>query len=216
MIRHIDLAEISDGRRYRANDMVKADCGGCEGCFSCCEGMGTSVVLDPYDVHQLVKGLSVTFEQLLASVLELNVVDGLILPNVKMAGEKERCGFLDGQGRCLVHAFRPGFCRMFPLGRFYEEDGFWYFLQVQECRRKNRGKIKVRKWIGVPEFNRYEGFVLAWHGFLKKRQEQVSGAPDGELARSLYMKILKEFYLQPFDSGRDFYEQFEERVQSFG
>ena len=90
MIRHIDLAEISDGRRYRANDMVKADCGGCEGCFSCCEGMGTSVVLDPYDVHQLVKGLSVTFEQLLASVLELNVVDGLILPNVKMAGEKEQ------------------------------------------------------------------------------------------------------------------------------
>ncbi|NBH70806.1 YkgJ family cysteine cluster protein [Clostridiaceae bacterium] len=216
MKRQVDLAEISDGRRYGANDMVKADCGGCEGCSSCCEGMGKSVILDPYDVQELAKGLSLTFEQLLASVLELNVADGLILPNLKMAGEQERCGFLDGQGRCRVHPFRPGFCRMFPLGRIYEGDGFWYFLQVQECRRQNRGKVKVRKWIGVPEFSRYEKFVLAWHGFLKKWQGQVCGEPDGELARSVCMRILKEFYLRPFDGGRDFYGQFEERVREFG
>ena len=75
MRREIDLTEISDGKRYEANDMVRVDCGGCQGCFSCCEGMGTSVILDPYDVRELTKGLSLTFEQLLNSVLELNVVD---------------------------------------------------------------------------------------------------------------------------------------------
>ena len=37
MLRDIDLNEISDGRLYTANDMVKADCMGCQGCASCCQ-----------------------------------------------------------------------------------------------------------------------------------------------------------------------------------
>lgn len=212
MRREIDMAEISDGRRYQANDMVRADCGGCEGCFSCCEGMGASVILDPYDVRELTQGLSATFEQLLTSVLELNVVDGIVLPNLKMTGEKERCGFLNEQGRCRVHAFRPGFCRLFPLGRIYEGDTFEYFLQVKECRRQARGKVKVRKWIGVPEFSRYEQFVRKWHHFLKACQEQIREVPDGESARLLCMQVLKTFYMKPFHEQRDFYDEFEERL----
>ena len=35
MERRIDLAEISDGKLYGAEDMVKADCGDCEGCSAC-------------------------------------------------------------------------------------------------------------------------------------------------------------------------------------
>ena len=32
MKRNIDIKEISDGKLYGPNDMVKADCRGCEGC----------------------------------------------------------------------------------------------------------------------------------------------------------------------------------------
>ena len=47
MERNIDMKEVSDGRLYTSNDLVKADCGGCEGCSACCQGMGESIVLDP-------------------------------------------------------------------------------------------------------------------------------------------------------------------------
>ena len=57
MLRNVDLSEISDGKLYDANDMVKADCKGCEGCSACCRGMGKSIVLDPLDVHHLTIGL---------------------------------------------------------------------------------------------------------------------------------------------------------------
>ena len=50
MRREVTLEEISDGRLYEANDMVKADCQDCKGCFDCCTGMGDSVVLDPLAV----------------------------------------------------------------------------------------------------------------------------------------------------------------------
>ena len=80
------------------------------------------------------------FETLLAGKIELNVVDGIILPNLKMAGAEDGCGFLTEEGRCGIHPFRPGICRLFPLGRYYEENGFRYFLQVHECQKENRRK----------------------------------------------------------------------------
>ena len=65
MRREVTLEEISDGRLYEANDMVKADCQDCKGCFDCCTGMGDSVVLDPLDVWRLCTGLSLDFDGLM-------------------------------------------------------------------------------------------------------------------------------------------------------
>ena len=173
MNREMDMAEVSDGKLYGLDDMVKADCAGCEGCHACCTGMGTSVVLDPFDAYRMTAGTGKTFEALLAGPLELNVVDGIILPNLKMAGEEEACSFLDQNGRCRIHAYRPGICRLFPLGRIYGDGGFKYFLQVYECAKETRAKVKVKKWIDMPEPKRYDEFVCTWHYFLKG-----SGAGD--------------------------------------
>ena len=95
MEREIDLKEISDGKLYSSSDMVKADCGDCKGCSACCQGMGSSILLDPYDIYRLSTGTGLSFEDLLKGRIELNMSDGLILPNLKMAGEKEACSFLN-------------------------------------------------------------------------------------------------------------------------
>lgn len=44
MERNVSMDEISDGRLYGLNDMVKADCRDCEGCSACCRGMGLSLI----------------------------------------------------------------------------------------------------------------------------------------------------------------------------
>ena len=120
MKRNVSIEEISDGRLYTSNDLVKADCGGCRGCSVCCHGMGTSVILDPLDAVRLAAGLDRSVEELIGlGLLELNVVDGIVLPNLRMAGGDEACVFLNEEGRCSVHAYRPGICRLFPLGRYY-------------------------------------------------------------------------------------------------
>ena len=66
MRREVSLEEISDGRLYELNDMVKADCQDCAGCHDCCEGMGDSVVLDPMDVYRLSQGLGKSPTELVA------------------------------------------------------------------------------------------------------------------------------------------------------
>ena len=213
MERNIDLNEISDGRFYTANDMVRADCQGCEGCSVCCHGMGKSILLDPLDVHRICTYFRIPFEALLADHVELNVVDGMILPNLKMVGEDEHCIFLNQEGRCGIHKIRPGFCRLFPLGRLYEDRSFKYILQTKECVKTDRQKIKVRKWLDIPELDQYEKFVNDWHYFLLDVQEVLYNAEDSELIRNLNLFVVNRFYLKPYDQGQDFYPQFYQRLK---
>ena len=211
MEQNIDMNEVSDGRLYTANDLVKADCRGCHGCAACCQGMGHSVILDPLDVFWLCCGLGTGFEALLAERIELYIADRLILPNLRMA-EEERCTFLDPEGRCSIHGFRPGMCRLFPLGRFYEEQGFRYFLQVHECPKPDKGKVKVRKWLDIPELKRYERFITDWHDFLKEQRKLVE--TDPEQIKPVSMELLNRFYVTPYEPDQDFYEQFYRRLKN--
>ena len=213
MRREVTLEEISDGKLYDANDMVKADCQDCKGCCDCCKGMGDSVLLDPYDVCRLSRGLQRTPEDLIGNVLELGISDGNILPHLAMKGAEERCVFLNGEGRCVVHAIRPGFCRLFPLGRYYSEDGFKYILQIHECTKKNRSKIKVKKWLDTPNLKQYEKFIWEWHLFLLDVQEVFYQTEDADLIKNLNMYVLSRFYYKEYDEKKDFYEQFYERLE---
>jgi Fe-S-cluster containining protein len=88
---------------------------------------GDSIILDPYDVFRMMKNLETSFEGLMKEYVELSVYDGLILPHLKMDGKMGKCSFLNEEGRCSIHEFRPGFCRLFPLGRIYEDGTFHYF-----------------------------------------------------------------------------------------
>lgn len=218
MERDVDLKEISDGRFYTAGDMVKIGCNDCAGCSECCRVVADTIILDPYDIFQLESVLKTGFEGLLAERVELSVVGGIILPHLKIRGGGEGCTFLDGEGRCMIHDARPGFCRMFPLGRIYENGDFKYFLQVHECSYPNKTKIKVKKWLGIPELSRYEQFVRDWHFFLKKVQETLSDEENGEIAKSVNMHLLNQFYGRPYRIGGadgetpDFYGQFYERL----
>lgn len=196
---------------YTANDMVKV-CSGCGGCSECCRGMGESVILDPLDVRRLQAALGKDFSELSQQCLELNVVDGVILPNLRMAGEREQCVFLDARGRCSIHAHRPGFCRMFPLGRYYHDGTFSYFLQRGECRTEPKTKVKISRWIDMPDGKRYERYVLDWHNFLESVQTLLEHEKEEQLARDLNVYILEQFYAAPYTAD-DFYGQFEERLK---
>ena len=213
MRREIDINEISDGKLYTANDLVKVVCNDCKGCSKCCTGMGESIILDPYDVFRLCSGLNTTFEGLLASYVELNVVDGVILPNLKMNNETNACSFLNSEGRCSIHSLRPGICRMFPLGRIYDEEAFKYFIQVYECPSKNTGKVKVKKWLDTPNLSVYEKYINDWHRLLKRIEEKIY-SKDLDEQKQINMLLLNVFFVNKYDYEKDFYVQFYERIKS--
>lgn len=213
MRREVSMEEISDGKLYTANDLVKADCNDCRDCSACCQKMGQSIVLDPLDIYRLTFGLRQKFEELLADKLELNVVEGIILPNLQMSGTEEKCAFLNAEGRCSVHAIRPGICRLFPLGRYYDGKSFQYFLQIHECKKENRTKVKVKKWIDTPDLKKNEKYISDWHYFLTDMQKTLSTLQNDEKVKKINMLILQTFFLEPYHQEEDFYVQFYDRLE---
>lgn len=213
MERYGTLEEISDGNLYTVEDEVSVGCNGCEGRSDCCRIVGDSILLDPYDVYELTKHLGESFQELLIGKLELGVVDGLIMSHISTDTTTGGCGFLNESGRCTVHAFRPGFCRMFPLGRYYEENKFWYILQAHECPNPKNAPQKVRDWIGIPEMEQYEQYIADWHFYIKELQRRIKEGMEDTLLKQINMYLLQKFYLLPYDANMSFYEQFNQRFQ---
>lgn len=193
------------------NDMVKADCRDCMGCSACCQGMGESIILDPLDVYHLEKHRKMSFEELMAEHVMLHVEDGIILPNLKMTGE-DKCPFLNDVGRCEIHSFRPGLCRTFPLGRNYEEGKLSYFLLEGACPKENKVKVKVEKWIDTPQLRKNQKFLTDWHYLIKDLRGLIAAEESDR--KQINMLLLNLFYIKPYDTEKDFYEQFEERISA--
>ena len=213
MQRDIDMSEVSDGKLYKLNDMVRCGTNDCKGCSECCHFVEDTIILDPYDVYELTVATGKSFTQLLSEeLIELHMVDGVLLPNIKMQkGDNPGCAFLNADGRCLIHNHRPGFCRLFPLGRVYEDGGFSYFLQIHECDHLTGAKIKIKKWLGIPNAAEYEKFVLAWHDHLQDFRNELSAMEPDKISLML-TTFLKHYYEKSYDMNMPFYGQFYERM----
>lgn len=198
---------------YSANDMVKAGTNDCRGCSQCCRGMGDSILLDPYDIYMLQTATGQTFSQLLQEKIGLHVEEGLILPAMKIQEDTDACGFLK-EGRCSIHDYRPGLCRLFPLGRNYDEQGIRYFMLDDACSAGNRTKVKIKKWLDVELLPRYEEYLIVWHDIRKNIQQKIMERKSDEYTHQVNVAFLEIFYQMPYQVQQDFYPQFEQRCQS--
>ena len=129
-----NLEEISDGKRYGLNDMVRAACNDCAGCSSCCEDMGESIILDPLDIYELTKNLNTTFENLLKEQIELHVADGMILPNLKMT-DKDVCPFYKRKDAAFT-AFDRVSAVFFHWGGSMRRTGWTIFTGGGLCQKR--------------------------------------------------------------------------------
>lgn len=201
MLRNVSMDEISDGRLYSSNDLVKADCRGCDGCPECCcQHMYDVIFLDPYDIYCISTVSGTSFEELLKSTVKLTLADKILLPVLAMTGERECCTFLDDDMRCSIHKYRPGLCRLFPLGRYYHDSSFSYFIQTDQCKKSPLSKVKIKNWLGIPNLKLYESFICDWHYFLKDISLNLEGLDDS-LVGVLQKYLLKTFYLAPYNTS---------------
>ncbi len=211
MIREVDIRDISDGRRYSSTDLVRADTLGCAGCSRCCRETEGTVRLNPMDLYWLQCATGRSFAELLKDqALVLQAESGLVFPFLGM--QNGGCHFLSSEGRCSIHGYRPDFCRLFPLGRVYEEGSFSYFLQIHECDRM-AAKVKVRKWLGIPDLARYEVYIQSWHDFTMDAVGVLEGIRSEIIRNKVCTRILELFFASPWDQDTSFYDQFDARME---
>lgn len=142
MFRNCSMEDISDGRLYDINDMARLGCNDCQGCFKCCTDMGNSIVLDPLDVFRIRFNSGESIEGLLQNKLELNIVDGVILPNIRMSGTDARCPYLNEEGRCYIHEYRPECAGFFRSGDIMRTGTTVIFFKRISAVRKTAPRSK--------------------------------------------------------------------------
>ena len=189
------LDEISDGKLYDIEDMVKADTCGCNGCSDCCKDVGDLVVLTPFDIYEMTTYLNTDFDKLLGDKILLRENNKITLPYLKMQDENKNCSFLDKNGRCTIHSKRPNICRLFPLGRAYQDNDFKYFLQVDNCPKDELKDVKVSQWINIENYNENKKFILEWYKFIKALTFRLKFVRDEkEIAHINEFLLDKNFY----------------------
>ena len=201
----------SGQRLYGPQDMVRISSSACAGCGACCRGMGDTIVLDPYDVWQLdpydvwqlTYGLGNSFEEMMGVNIDLHVEEGVILPHLMMRSDTQGCTFLGTDGRCTIHLHRPGICRLFPLGRQFDEEKTSYFIVPEGCVKGGLSKVRIDKWLGIPD------------RLLKAR---IAAEPSEEVRRNINLYFVRVFYMAPYEgvsSAVAFYREAADRSKKF-
>ena len=76
-----------------------------------------------------------------------------------------------------------------------------------------RSKIRIKKWLDIPDLPRYEDYVCSWHYLLMDLQTHIERAGDESYQKQVSMYVLQNFYLTPYPE-EGFYEAFQERYET--
>lgn len=213
MQHRVNLEEISDGTLYARNDLVRIGCDGCGGSASCCRFAEDTITLDPYDIYMLQQGTGYAFDALYAQQrLALSPVDNLLLPHLNFADANDACPFLLATGRCSIHAHRPGLCRLFPLARLIRDNKVQYLLQIHECPCTTTPKTKIKKWLELPDLERYEVYLIQWNTVLTETRRQLASATGQSELTAITTEFLRKYFFTPYDTTRSFYDQWKQRL----
>ncbi|MBS7527519.1 YkgJ family cysteine cluster protein [Fusibacter paucivorans] len=214
------LTEISDGKLYDYTDVVKADTGGCLECHACCVDVGDLVSLTPYDTYEMMRATQQSFAALTSDHIAIHRIGKLNLPYLKMHDGNAACSFLNMEGRCSIHNYRPNICRLFPLGRVYDEDDFKYILQQNACVKSKLEKVKIKKWIGIDSYPENKAFLLEWHRLLGAIAFRMKFIREADAVRIFNDDFINGFYsiqlplqqMSDVEAHRAFYKQFYETL----
>ena len=73
-------------------------------------------------------------------------------------------------------------------------------------------KVKIRNYLQIEEYSKYEAFKWDWFRFLKDAEDKAVSNADLSLQTKLGFFVLETFFLRPY-SGGDFYSIVDKRMR---
>lgn len=178
------------------------DCNPGVPCFNACCGE-LNLMLTPYDVLRLRKGLGVSSREFITAHADLDVQPDTGLPVFRLRMDEKQanaCPFVSPKG-CTIYENRPGACRTYPLGRASRpgDDGgvreHYFVVREAHCRGFEKGRDwTAEQWLadqGLEEYNRLNDRYMRLMSAQRK-----TGAPAP--AAKANMAVLALYQLDSF------------------
>ena len=214
---------------------INFKCDGCrDGKSECCTNRD-DILIAPYDMYKMQKGLNRTYDEIVDKGYVKHTLGAdskipiLILQNNYTYDGEKICKFLkridiDGQKKrgCSIHKFKPSVCELFPLGRFTKIDKttkdkkMYYVLQDTSCGIAEDNVIKIRDWAldidnSERAFLQFNDFLSALHKKINVKNLMVSKQIPNEEKKIFVASYFTTLY--SYDTNNDFFEQFDVRSE---
>ena len=74
-------------------------------------------------------------------------------------------------------------------------------------------KVRISKWLDLPELKSYEKWMLEYHGLLTNVRAALFEYDDESMKQKINIGFLNLFFRTPYDEARPFFEQYKERAE---
>ncbi|MBI2665308.1 YkgJ family cysteine cluster protein [Candidatus Woesearchaeota archaeon] len=189
----------------------------CQRCGQCCDS--TIINLYPFDIKIICDNLRISIErfhqQYSMFKLDQDNIWRCALRN------RPRCPFKSLANECTIYNFRPVRCRLYPLGRFIEEDKISYLISSHRCVGFDSNKKQsIIEWMERQGVLGYDTIAENWNKFLiKLKNEQTM---NDQRIQEAFKKIFYGFEIQERkehlkeQSGMDLNQFMDQLYEEFG
>ena len=188
---------------------------GCNQCGNCCTGK-MDIMLTPYDIFRIAKGLNITGEEVADKYLSFHIGAESKFPIAMIKFKKPHpffplqvCPFINimngkPEAKCSVHAFKPFNCAIYPLGRVSKIDvktgvaEFEYIVQGPDCQCDKTQEHTLEDWLKMFSLEESEKVSLEWTNFLAEATRVTRKVSDLrlEMAEMIYNVLVQLIYVK--------------------
>lgn len=136
----------------------------CKRCGFCCNH--TIIALYPFDIKNICDELNISTKEFQKyAVFKIDNVLRCLLNN------RPNCPFYE-KG-CKIYSKRPIRCRLFPVGRIFENNEVLYILPEQRCIGFDTGKKQtVKEWLDKEDVKEYDDLTRRWNNFIIRLKDK--------------------------------------------
>ena len=176
-------------------DPVELACG-VDGCPSNCCTHGPHIILNPYEISLICRESGMSYEDLL-DVVETDRVNGFPLV---MLPREPRCHFWTGRG-CSIYAARPLACRLFPLGRVFDDGRSHIVLPDRNlcAGLAPAPRRTLADYLGEQDTDKHIRMADAWIDFVEDMER--AGLPDAPVTSVAFHFLVYSPDTPPTDEG---------------
>tara|TARA_Y100000310_G_C20652122_1_gene800000 strand:- start:183 stop:800 length:618 start_codon:yes stop_codon:yes gene_type:complete len=139
----------------------------CKQCGKCCDT--TIIHLYPFDIKNICEAKSLTTKQFHQqhSIFKLDEdkIPRCILKN------RPKCPFKDNG--CTIYDKRPIRCRLYPLGRVYQDNEIIHVISEKISPGFNTGhKQTIAEWLEQQQITKFDPLTKKWNDFIISLKDQ--------------------------------------------
>jgi Fe-S-cluster containining protein len=177
-------------------------------CFTqCCRDV--TIVLTPYDILRLKKGLGISSEEFLDRYTLIFPQKGRLIPLVilRMNENDKKCVFVTEQG-CSIYEDRPWPCRMYPLNM--DDDGtFSQIAGADRCRGLAEEDVwRIGDWLSDQGIVPYEEMNALFSGITIPLKSQKMDIDNPQITKMLFMALYNIDKFREFVFNSTFLDRF--------